>query len=59
MSHKKVALFGAAATIALFGASQVAMAADAAVKLGYTNVKHFAPGIAGWKKSGAPTEKGS
>jgi rhodanese-related sulfurtransferase len=36
-----------------------AMAADAAVKLGYTNVKHFAPGIAGWKKSGAPTEKGS
>ena len=33
-----------------------AAAADAAVKLGYTNVKHFAPGISGWKKSGAPTE---
>ena len=33
-------------------------AAEAAVKLGYTNVKHFAPGIAGWKKSGAPTDKG-
>ena len=36
-----------------------AAAADAAVKLGYTNVKHFAPGISGWKKSGAPTEKSS
>ena len=24
-------------------------AADAAVALGYTNVKHYAPGIAGWK----------
>ena len=34
-----------------------AAAADAAVKLGYTNVKHFAPGIAGWKQSGAPVEK--
>jgi rhodanese-related sulfurtransferase len=32
-------------------------AADAAVALGYTNVKHFAPGISGWKESGAPTEK--
>ena len=31
--------------------------AEAAVALGYTNVKHFAPGIYGWKKSGAPTEK--
>jgi rhodanese-related sulfurtransferase len=36
-----------------------AAAADAAVKLGYTNVKHYAPGISGWKKSGAPTEKGN
>ena len=34
-----------------------AAAADAAVKLGYTNVKHFAPGISGWKQSGAPIEK--
>jgi rhodanese-related sulfurtransferase len=34
-----------------------AAAADAAVALGYTNVKHFAPGIAGWKQSGAPVEK--
>jgi rhodanese-related sulfurtransferase len=33
-------------------------AATTALKLGYTNVKHFAPGIDGWKKSGAPTEKG-
>jgi rhodanese-related sulfurtransferase len=32
-------------------------AANAALALGYTNVKHFAPGIQGWKKSGAPTEK--
>jgi rhodanese-related sulfurtransferase len=32
-------------------------AANAALDLGYTNVKHFAPGIAGWKESGAPTEK--
>ena len=33
-------------------------AATMAVKLGYTNVKHYAPGIDGWKKSGAKTEKG-
>jgi rhodanese-related sulfurtransferase len=32
------------------------IAAQAAVALGYTNVRHFAPGIAGWRKSGAPTE---
>jgi len=32
-------------------------AARAALDLGYTNVKHFAPGIEGWIKSGAPTEK--
>ena len=31
--------------------------AEAAEKLGYTNVKHFAPGIQGWKKSGEITEK--
>lgn len=34
------------------------MGAEAAIALGYTNVKHFAPGILGWRKSGAPTEKG-
>ncbi|MBI5381974.1 MAG: rhodanese-like domain-containing protein [Opitutae bacterium] len=34
-----------------------ARAASAAAKLGYTNVKHYAPGISGWKKSGAPLEK--
>ncbi len=34
-------------------------AAAAAVNLGYTNVKHFAPGISGWKSSGEPTEPGS
>ena len=32
-------------------------AATAAQKLGYTNVKHYAPGIDGWKKSGAKVEK--
>lgn len=32
-------------------------AAVAAVELGYTNVKHYAPGIDGWKKSGAKVEK--
>jgi len=31
--------------------------AEAALKLGYTNVKHYAAGIAGWKKSGEATEK--
>ena len=34
-----------------------AAAADAAVALGYTNVKHFAGGIDGWKQSGAAVEK--
>jgi len=33
-------------------------AADAAVALGYTNVKHYAPGIAGWKAK-EKTEAGS
>lgn len=33
-----------------------ARAAKAATDLGYTNVKHFSPGISGWKSSGAPTE---
>ncbi len=32
-------------------------AATAAMKLGYTNVQHFSPGIAGWKASGAAVEK--
>lgn len=32
-------------------------AAAAAKELGYTNVKHYAPGIDGWKKSGAKMEK--
>jgi rhodanese-related sulfurtransferase len=32
-------------------------AATAAVELGYTNVKHYVPGIDGWIKSGADTEK--
>jgi len=27
--------------------------AEAATKLGYTNVKHFSGGISGWKKAGA------
>jgi len=32
-------------------------AATAAIELGYTNVKHYSPGIDGWKKSGAKVEK--
>lgn len=32
-------------------------AAATAKELGYTNVKHYAPGIDGWKKSGAKIEK--
>ncbi len=32
-------------------------AASAALALGYTNVKHYSPGIDGWKKSGAKTQK--
>jgi len=35
-----------------------ARAAEAAVKLGYTNVRHYAGGISGWKEAGEPTEKG-
>jgi rhodanese-related sulfurtransferase len=34
-------------------------AANAAKQLGYTNVKHFAPGIYGWRQSGSPVEKGA
>ena len=34
-----------------------ARAAEAASKLGYTNVQHFKPGIAGWKSAGEQTEK--
>ncbi len=36
-----------------------AMAVEAAEKLGYTNVKHFAPGISGWKEAGQPMQKGN
>ena len=34
-----------------------ARAAEAASKLGYTNVQHFKPGIAGWKAAGEAIEK--
>ncbi len=34
-----------------------AKAAKAAKELGYTNVKHFAPGLAGWKAAGEPLQK--
>jgi len=37
--------------------SAYAAAAAAATTLGYTNVKHYAAGIDGWKKSGEPVEK--
>ncbi len=33
-------------------------AVTAAKELGYTNVKHYAPGIDGWKDSGAKLEQG-
>ena len=33
-------------------------AATAALKLGYTNVKHLPDGIKGWVQSGEPVEKG-
>jgi rhodanese-related sulfurtransferase len=32
-------------------------AAEAATKLGYTNVKHLTAGISGWLKAKEPTEK--
>ena len=32
-------------------------AAAKAAEMGYTNVKHYSKGIAGWKKSGEKTEK--
>ena len=32
-------------------------AANAAVKLGYTNVKHLSAGISGWLEAKQPTEK--
>ena len=32
-------------------------AAKAAVKLGYTNVKHLSAGIHGWKEAGVAVEK--
>jgi rhodanese-related sulfurtransferase len=32
-------------------------AAEAAAKLGYTNVKHMSAGIKGWKDAGEKTEK--
>ncbi len=31
--------------------------AQAAIELGYTNVKHYKGGISGWKESGADLEK--
>jgi len=34
-------------------------AADAAKKLGYTNIKHLAAGIMGWKDAGEKTEPGT
>ncbi len=35
-----------------------AAAADAAKKLGYTNVKHMSAGISGWNSAKMPTEPG-
>lgn len=36
-----------------------AAAAKKAKDMGYTNVKHYSKGIAGWKKASEKTEKGS
>ena len=36
-----------------------ARAAAKAKELGYTNVQHYSPGIAGWKKAGEKTDAGS
>lgn len=35
-----------------------ARAAEAAVKLGYKNVRHYVGGLSGWKSSGEPMDKG-
>jgi rhodanese-related sulfurtransferase/copper chaperone CopZ len=40
------------------GCNAYVAGAKAAKELGYTNVKHLAAGIAGWKKAGEPTEAG-
>lgn len=37
--------------------SAYAAAADAAKKLGYTNVKHLSAGISGWMKAGEKTDE--
>ena len=36
-----------------------AFAAAKARELGYTNVRHYSPGIVGWKKAGEKTEPGA
>jgi rhodanese-related sulfurtransferase len=41
------------------GCSAYALAAKAAIHLGYNNVKRFAPGLAGWKAAGEPLQRGS
>ena len=38
------------------GCGAYAAAAEAAKKLGYTNVKHMSAGISGWKSAGEKTE---
>lgn len=40
------------------GCSAYVLAAKAAQRLGYNNVKRFAPGLAGWKAAGEPLQKG-
>jgi rhodanese-related sulfurtransferase len=35
------------------------LAADALEKAGYTNVKHFVDGIAGWQNAGYSFEEGN
>lgn len=41
------------------GCNAYTAGAKAAKELGYTNVKHLAAGISGWKKAGEPTETGA
>ena len=56
-SKKKDALIIAYCGNAQCGA--YAEAAKAAQKLGYTNIKHMAAGISGWKAAGMKTEPGA
>ncbi|MFZ0710317.1 MAG: rhodanese-like domain-containing protein [Terrimicrobiaceae bacterium] len=54
-SSDKSALIVAYCTDERYGA--YAWAAEAVRNLGYDNVKHFSPGLEGWKAAGEPLQK--